>query len=114
MMLWMSTFLFPLFLYNGPSGLNLYILTSTLVGIIESKVIRDHIKQREAAEAAAGPVVVDARADPRRPGGRPANAATRSRPKPAAGLARLSSGAGLRGRAAKKSQDRPGGSGKAK
>ena len=61
MMQWMSTLLFPLFLYNGPSGLNLYILTSTLVGIIESKMIRDHIKQREAAETAAGPVVVDAR-----------------------------------------------------
>lgn len=61
MMKWMSTFLFPLFLYNGPSGLNLYILTSTLVGVIESKIIRDHIKQREAAEKASGPVVVDAR-----------------------------------------------------
>jgi YidC/Oxa1 family membrane protein insertase len=60
MMMWMSTFLFPLFLYNGPSGLNLYILTSTLVGIVESKIIRDHIKQREAAEKAAGPVIVDA------------------------------------------------------
>jgi YidC/Oxa1 family membrane protein insertase len=60
-MKWMSTFLFPLFLYNGPSGLNLYILTSTLVGIIESKRIRDHIKEREAAEKAAAPVIVDAR-----------------------------------------------------
>lgn len=59
MMMWMTTFLFPIFLYNGPSGLNLYILTSTLVGIIESKVIRDHIKQKEAAAKAAGPVVVD-------------------------------------------------------
>ncbi|MDB5296415.1 MAG: yidC, partial [Phycisphaerales bacterium] len=60
MMKYMSTFLFPLFLYNGPSGLNLYILTSTLVGIIESKIIRDHIKQREAAEKLAGPAVIDA------------------------------------------------------
>ncbi len=39
------TLLFPLFLYNAPSGLNLYILTSGLVGIIENKRIRDHIKQ---------------------------------------------------------------------
>jgi len=32
MMQWMSL-LFPVFLYNGPSGLNLYILTSTTIGI---------------------------------------------------------------------------------
>ena len=51
MMQWM-TLLFPLFLYSGPSGLNLYILTSTTIGIIESKIIRDHIKQREEAEKA--------------------------------------------------------------
>ena len=59
MMMWMSTFLFPLFLYNGPSGLNLYILTSTMVGMVESKIVRDHIKQRDAAKAAA-PVIIDA------------------------------------------------------
>src|SRR5207253_6404569 len=40
MMQWMSL-LFPVFLYNAPSGLNLYILTSTTIGIIESKRIRD-------------------------------------------------------------------------
>jgi YidC/Oxa1 family membrane protein insertase len=60
MMQWMSL-LFPVFLYNGPSGLNLYILTSTTIGIIESKKIRDHIKQREEAEKAGGPVIIDAR-----------------------------------------------------
>ena len=59
MMLWMSVFLFPLFLYNGPSGLNLYILTSTTIGIIESKRIRDHIKQKEEDEK-AGKIIVDA------------------------------------------------------
>jgi YidC/Oxa1 family membrane protein insertase len=58
MMQWM-TLLFPLFLYNGPSGLNLYILTSTFIGIIEAKVIRKHIKEREEAEK-AGMVIVDA------------------------------------------------------
>src|SRR5436305_15152984 len=47
MMKWMSIFLFPLFLYNQPSGLNLYIFTSTLIGIFESKRIRDHIKEKE-------------------------------------------------------------------
>jgi YidC/Oxa1 family membrane protein insertase len=59
MMQWMSL-LFPVFLYNGPSGLNLYILTSTTIGIIESKRIRDHIKEREEAEK-AGKVIVDAK-----------------------------------------------------
>ena len=59
MMKWMSL-LFPVFLYNGPSGLNLYILTSTTIGIIESKRIRDHIKEREEAEK-AGKVIVDAK-----------------------------------------------------
>ena len=43
-------FIFPLFLYASPSGLCLYILTSTSIGIIESKRIRDHIKEKEAAE----------------------------------------------------------------
>ncbi|MFI5380204.1 MAG: membrane protein insertase YidC [Tepidisphaerales bacterium] len=58
MMQWM-TLLFPLLLYNGPCGLNLYILTSTTIGIIESKIVRDHIKAREEAEK-AGKVIVDA------------------------------------------------------
>ena len=58
MMTWMSTLMFPIFLYKGPAGLNLYILTSTTIGIIESKIIRDHIKQREEAEK-AGRVFVD-------------------------------------------------------
>jgi YidC/Oxa1 family membrane protein insertase len=57
MMMWM-TLLFPVMLYTGPSGLNLYILTSTTIGIIESKRIRDHIKEREAATA-DGRVVID-------------------------------------------------------
>ena len=59
MMQWMSL-LFPLFLYKGPSGLNLYILTSTTMGIFENKIIRDHIKQREEAEK-AGRVFVTAK-----------------------------------------------------
>jgi YidC/Oxa1 family membrane protein insertase len=58
MMMWMSTLLFPLFLYNGPSGLNLYILTSTTIGIIEGKIIRKHIKEREEAEK-AGKVFIE-------------------------------------------------------
>jgi YidC/Oxa1 family membrane protein insertase len=57
MMQWM-TLLFPVFLYNGPAGLNLYILTSTTIGIIESKIIRKHIKEKEEAEK-SGVVIVD-------------------------------------------------------
>ena len=58
MMKWM-TLIFPVFLYPTPSGLCLYILTSTTIGIIESKRIRDHIKQKEADEK-AGRIIVDA------------------------------------------------------
>jgi membrane protein insertase Oxa1/YidC/SpoIIIJ len=57
MMQWMSL-IFPVFLYNGPAGLNLYIMTSTAVGIVESKRIRDHIKQRDEAEK-EGKIIVE-------------------------------------------------------
>jgi YidC/Oxa1 family membrane protein insertase len=60
MMQWMSL-LFPVLLYTGPSGLNLYILTSTAIGIWESKRVRDHIQAQEEAEK-AGKVIVDAKA----------------------------------------------------
>lgn len=60
MMKWMMVLMFPLMLYSGPAGLNLYILTSTAIGIGESWWIRKHIKAREAAEAVAGPVIIDA------------------------------------------------------
>ena len=60
MMMWMTTLMFPLFLYGGPSGLNLYIFTSTAFGIVESKRIRKHIKEREEAEK-ANKVIVDAK-----------------------------------------------------
>ncbi|HEY2585493.1 MAG TPA: YidC/Oxa1 family insertase periplasmic-domain containing protein [Tepidisphaeraceae bacterium] len=52
MMMWLSPAMFLFIFYGMPSGLNLYIFTSTAVGLIESKVIRDHIKQREEAEKA--------------------------------------------------------------
>lgn len=38
---------FGIILYNAPSGLNLYILTSNLLGIIESKRIRKHLELEE-------------------------------------------------------------------
>lgn len=83
MMQWM-TLLFPVFLYTAPSGLNLYILTSTTIGIIESKRIRDHIKQREEAEK-SGKVIVDAR--PTRAGRAAQRGRANEEPAPKTGLA---------------------------
>ena len=51
MMMIMMPLLFPLMLYNGPSGVNLYIMASTFAGVIEQHVIRKHIRAREEAEA---------------------------------------------------------------
>ncbi|HLL90291.1 MAG TPA: YidC/Oxa1 family membrane protein insertase, partial [Tepidisphaeraceae bacterium] len=60
MMMWMMPFIFPLVMYNGPAGLNLYILTSTTLGIIENKIIRKHIREQDEREKGMGPVIVDA------------------------------------------------------
>ncbi len=59
MMQWM-TLVFPLMFYNLPSGLNLYYVTSTSIGILEGKIIRRHIKEKEEAEK-AGRVIIDAK-----------------------------------------------------
>ncbi len=40
-------FLFPIFLYSAPSGLTLYILASTAAGVVDSTIVRRHIKQQE-------------------------------------------------------------------
>ncbi|HET6248986.1 MAG TPA: membrane protein insertase YidC [Tepidisphaeraceae bacterium] len=53
----MSLF-FPLMFYTMPSGLNLYYLTSMSLGIVESKIIRDHIKEQEEIAKAEGPELV--------------------------------------------------------
>ncbi len=45
----MMVVLFPIMLYNAPSGLTLYIFTSTLIGIIESRYVRKHIKEMDLA-----------------------------------------------------------------
>jgi YidC/Oxa1 family membrane protein insertase len=57
MMKWMTTLLFPLMLYPSPSGLTIYILASTIFGIIESKIIRKHIDEQEKRGTAT---IVDA------------------------------------------------------
>ena len=50
MMKIMMPLMFPLILYNGPSGVNLYIMASTFAGVIEQNVIRKHIQEKEKAE----------------------------------------------------------------
>ena len=49
--------LFPLMLYGAPSGLNLYIMTSTFVGVIENHYIKEHIRKQE--EIQNRPIVGD-------------------------------------------------------
>ena len=39
----MMVVMFPLMLYSAPSGLTLYILTSSAVGILESRRVRQHL-----------------------------------------------------------------------
>ena len=51
MMMIMMPLLFPLMLYNAPSGVNLYIMSSTFAGVIEQYVIRKHIREKDEAES---------------------------------------------------------------
>jgi len=43
MMRVMSVVMFPLFMYNVPSGLALYTMTNSLLGIVETRYIRAHV-----------------------------------------------------------------------
>ena len=45
----MMTVFFPLLMFSVPSGLTLYILTSTGIGILESRAVRRHIREQEEA-----------------------------------------------------------------
>ncbi len=49
MMMPMMSIMMLLFFYKAPSGLNLYIMCSSMFGAIEQHRIRKHIKEREAA-----------------------------------------------------------------
>ncbi|MBS3734915.1 MAG: membrane protein insertase YidC [Phycisphaerae bacterium] len=51
MMMYLMPIMMLLFFYQAPSGLNLYIMTSTFAGVAEQKVIRRHIQQREQEQA---------------------------------------------------------------
>ncbi|HWB18756.1 MAG TPA: membrane protein insertase YidC [Phycisphaerales bacterium] len=44
-MKWMMVFLFPLMMFKAPSGLTLYIMTSSIIGILESRYVRAHIAE---------------------------------------------------------------------
>jgi YidC/Oxa1 family membrane protein insertase len=60
MMMIMMPLLFPIMLYSGPSGVNLYIMSSITAGVIEQKVIRKHLKEQQE-EADRGKVPVTAK-----------------------------------------------------
>jgi membrane protein insertase Oxa1/YidC/SpoIIIJ len=83
MMQWMTIGLFPIMLYGSPSGLCLYIMTSTLIGIVESKMVRAEFARQEAQ--AARFTVVDAQDV--RPGTPTQKVATRRAAEPKKGLA---------------------------
>lgn len=51
MMMIMMPLLFPLMLYKAPSGVNLYIMSSTFAGVFEQYFIRKHIREKEEAES---------------------------------------------------------------
>jgi YidC/Oxa1 family membrane protein insertase len=52
MMSFMSVF-FALILYSAPSGLNLYIATSTFLGVIEQRYIKKRLTEEEKLKEAA-------------------------------------------------------------
>ena len=51
MMKIMMPLLFPVMLYNAPSGVSLYIMSSTFAGVFEQHIIRKHIREKEQAES---------------------------------------------------------------
>jgi YidC/Oxa1 family membrane protein insertase len=53
----MMVVLFPIMLYSAPSGLTLYILTSSTVGILESRRIRKHIDEMPLEPLPTDPAV---------------------------------------------------------
>ncbi|MEM1027361.1 MAG: YidC/Oxa1 family insertase periplasmic-domain containing protein [Planctomycetota bacterium] len=42
-------FMFPIFLYSAPAGLTLYICCSTLAGIVDSYIVRKHVREQDEA-----------------------------------------------------------------
>ncbi len=50
MMRLISVFMFPIFMYNAPSGLSLYFITNSLLAIFETKWIRAHMDKNDMLE----------------------------------------------------------------
>jgi len=50
-MMIMFPLLLPLMFYNLPSGVNLYIMTSTFAGVFEQHIIRKHIRKKDDEES---------------------------------------------------------------
>jgi len=48
----MMVAMFPIFLYNGASGVNLYIMSSIAAGVVEQMVIRKHLREKQEQEEA--------------------------------------------------------------
>jgi YidC/Oxa1 family membrane protein insertase len=42
--------MFPIMLYNGPSGVNLYIMASMAAGVVEQYIIRKHLLEKQEQE----------------------------------------------------------------
>lgn len=55
MMKIMMVVMFPLLMYNAPSGLAIYFITNSTLGILESRWIRSHIDTLDLAKKSAGP-----------------------------------------------------------
>jgi len=47
----MLPLMMPVFLYNAPSGVNLYIMASTFGGVVEQYFIKKHIQEKKELEA---------------------------------------------------------------
>lgn len=50
MIKYMMVFMFPVMMYNAPSGLALYFITNSTLGILESRWIRKHIEKHKLLE----------------------------------------------------------------
>ena len=51
MMMIMMPLMFPIMLYKGPSGVNLYIMSSISAGVIEQIIIRKHLREKDEEES---------------------------------------------------------------
>ena len=63
----MMVVMMPVFLYKAPSGLTLYIFTSTCIGIMESKYVRSHIDQLDLGKPGGNGTGVPRPPSPKKP-----------------------------------------------